>query len=164
MLAAASSAGRKCREGRTNANEAGMLLRVLKPLVTQSWRPGKLDAALYFISMWDGPTCGVVESGAPTTVRLVDEGVTHLVITGTDDHADEVDGLREDRPFCRNDPLEPRCQACSRRRADRSCNYCGMIFCQRCIIMGRTCRCRPTRAVVAPCFHDPVKGWRRERH
>jgi len=164
MLAATFSEGKKCRKGRMNANEAGMQLRVLKPLVTQSWRTRKLAAALYLRSMWDGPICGVVESGAPTIVRLVDECATYLVITGTDDHAEGVNGLGEVRPFCRNDPLEPRCQACSRRRADRSCNYCGMIFCQRCIIMGRTCRCRPTRAVVAPCLNDPVKGWRREWH
>jgi len=46
-------------------------------------------------------------------------------------------------PTC-DDPLEPRCQACSRRRADRSCHYCGLNLCYRCIIMGRSCRCGPT--------------------
>jgi len=43
-----------------------------------------------------------------------------------------------------DDPLEPRCQVCSRRRADAGCRYCGFKICFHCISRGRWCRCGPT--------------------
>jgi len=133
-----------------NAIEAGTLLRILKPLVTQSWQNRKLAVTHHPRSMWDGPICGVVENGASTIARFVYVCATPLVITCKDDHVEVVNRLVEDHPLRCDDPLEPRCQACSRRRADRSCRYCGMNLCYRCIIMGRSCRCSTTHAVVAP--------------
>jgi len=133
-----------------NAIEAGTLLRILKPLVTQSWQNRKLAVTHHPRSMWDGPICGVVENGASTIARFVYVCATPLVITCKDDHVEVVNRLVEDHPLRCDDPLEPRCQACSRRRADRSCRYCGMNLCYRCIIMGRSCRCSTTHAVAAP--------------